>query len=282
MEKKSNGFIRFIKGIGIFIRNIFFYIIYYVAYIFVFPFVCSKVVGKKKIKKTDEARVFVVNHYELIGPATMYMSFPYRFKPWIIDKMMDEKLVKQQMGLMVYNNYKGVPMFFKKAAVHTLGSLTSFVMRHAGGIAVSRENLRANIKTFEISSKYLEKGKNLAIWPELYYVKEGVGKFQNGIEHFAKYYYKKTNKKITFYPIFVSKQLRTIFVSDGIIYNPNSETPSEIVDMLRDEMVKTYQEVELKNAKLQQKLEKKRKKSEIKAQKSLQKKNKRADKNLTK
>lgn len=275
MEKKSNGFVRFLKGIGIFIRNIFFYIIYIIAYIFVFPFACSKVVGKKKIKKSDEARVFIVNHYELVGPVTMYMSFPYRFKPWIIDKMMDEKLVKQQMGLMVYNNYRGVPMILKKAAVHTLGSLASFVMRHAGGIAVSRENLRANMRTFEISTRVLERGKNLAIWPELYYVGEGVGRFQNGIEHFAKYHYKKTGKKITFYPIFVSKELRTIFVSDGLQYDPNSQVPQDIVSELRDQMVRTYQEVELKNAKLQQKLKKRRTKAALKAQKRLERHKKR-------
>lgn len=283
MKKKSNGFVRFFKAIGRCIRNFFFIIIYGIAFIFVYPFGKYKVVGKKKVKKDDEARAFIANHYELVGPVSMFMSFPFKFRPWIIDKMMNEEMVKQQMGLMVYNNYKGVPMFFKKFIVKTLGNLTAFVMTHmAHGIAVSREDIRANFKTFEESTKTMEKGVDIAIWPELSYVKEGVGVFQTGFEHIAKYYHKKTGKRISFYPIFISKDLRTIYIADPVVYNPDADPNSEkerIVNATREAMLDMYKTYELENTKLQAKRAKKRAKQELKEKKKLAKIAKREEKN---
>lgn len=278
VEKKDNAFVRFFKCIGRGIKKFFFFLIYAIAYIFIYPFARSKTVGKENVKDDDEARIFIANHYELFSPVSMYMSFPYKFKPWIIDKMMEKDKVEDQMGLMVYNNFKFAPMFLKKFVVKTLGGLTVFAMNHAGGISVSREDIRANFKTFEISTNAMEKGFAVAIWPEKTYVGEGVGEFQNGFEHLAKYYYKKTGKKVSFYPVFVSKDLKTFFISERIVYNPNNESKTEkenLVIGIRDAMVKLYQEKELANEKLQKKRERRRIKQEKKDKKRALKKQKR-------
>ncbi len=271
MEKKKNWFVRFFCAIGRFLRNCLCFLVFSIAYVFLKIFFRCKVRGKANINSSDEARVFVANHYELYGPISMYLRFPLKFRPWIIDKMMDEKCVKEQMSLMIYNNYKRVPNWIKKIAISMLKNLMVFVMKYgAKGIAVSRENLRENLKTMKISTETLEKNKAIVLFPEKLYVREGVGDFQTGFEHLAKYYYQKTGKKISFYPIFVSEVNKEMYIEKPIVFDPTAETNEEkekIVEFLHSSMVASYQKNEVgskKYIKRKQKLEKKQNKQKKK------------------
>jgi hypothetical protein len=86
MKNILKKFFDFILAI---IRNAIFFLFYIIAFPFAFIFVKGKTKGKQNLKKDDEARVFVANHYEVYGPFITYMHFPYMFRPWIIDKMID-------------------------------------------------------------------------------------------------------------------------------------------------------------------------------------------------
>ncbi len=276
MEKKKNAFVRFFCFIGRGIRNFFFGIIFCLVFIFAFPFFVCRVKGKKKFQEDDEARVFLCNHYELFGPISMYMSFPLKFRPWIIDKMMEEECVEKQISLMIMNNYKRVPVWLKKAIIKSVKHFVVFVMHVARGISVSRENPRANIKTFSESLKTFEKHECILIFPEKLYVKEGVGEFQTGFEHLAKYYYKKTGKCITFYPTFSSQSLRTIYIGNPIKYSPKTENDKKIdyVKEIHDRMKALYEQNELGNKRLVKKREKKAKREEKNRQRKLKNKKK--------
>lgn len=243
MEKKRNFFVRFFSFIGHGIKNFFLYIGFLLLYIFVNPFVKSKVRGKKNVRKNDEARVFVANHYEIFGPVAMYLRFPYKFRPWVIDKIMTPESVEAQMSISVYNNFPKYPMWFKKIVVKSLKNMMVFTMNHAKAIRVSRENFRENLITMQESTETLNKNISILIFPELSYTESGVGVFQSGFEHLGKYYYQKTGKKISFYPVFISKQEKQMFIEKPIIYDPNKDTNEqkhEIVYYLRDKMLDCY------------------------------------------
>lgn len=248
MSGKQNKVSRFFRKVARGIADFFMLILYYILYIFAFPFTRCRVKGKQNLREDDEARVFISNHYELYGPASVFLNFPYKFRPWIIDKMMSEEDIEKQMGLMVYNNYKHVPRFLKTFVIKVSKFFVVFLMRHAKGIPVSRENIRANIETMQTSVKTLEKHWAVIIWPEKLYVSEGVGEFQTGFEHLAKYYHKKTGKRISFYPMFISKKNRAMYIGTPIVYSPEkpeTEQKAEIVTYLHDEMVRQYQEFEV-------------------------------------
>ena len=241
--KKQNFIKRSFKTIGHGMRNLFLYMQFLLLYIIFNPIVRCKVKGKKNVRKEDEARVFITNHYEIFGPVAMYMRFPYKFRPWVIDKIMTPESVEQQMSVGVYNNFPKYPMWFKKLAVKSLRNLMVFTMKHAKAISVSRDNPRANIKTMQESTETLNKGTNIVIFPEDKYVQSGVGKFQTGFEHLAKYYYQKTGKCISFYPVFISQQSKAMYIEKPIIYNPNNDPNEEkekIVYYLRDTMLDSY------------------------------------------
>lgn len=218
--------------------------IFLVLFLLAQPFVWCFTKGKKNLKKDDEARVFVANHYEIYGPFVMFMRFPFRFRPWVIDKMCESKSIEQQMSIGFYNNYKWIPKWFKVFLVKTAKRLVLFVIRFARPIPVSRDNPRSNIKTLQISVDALNKKNSLVIFPELCSVKEGVGEFMSGFEHIGKYYYQKTGKKISFYPVFISKKKNSIYIEEPIIFDPNNDANQEksrIVNGLHEAIEKSYQ-----------------------------------------
>ena len=249
MEKKhKNIFVRFFCFIGRCIKNIILSIILCFCYIILFLFFRCNRVGLQNINKNDEARVFVSNHYQMFGPIATILSLPYKFRPWIIDKMMDPETVEKQMGLLIYSQYHKIPKFIKFIALKCVKNLMVFIMRAFRGISVSRENFRANIETMKVSTETLNKKQAIMIWPEKDYVFEGIGYFMKGFEHLGKYYYQKTGKRISFYPIFTSATNRTMYFGKPIIYDPNkdaNEQKEEIVAYLRNSMVDMYFEYEV-------------------------------------
>ena len=218
--------------------------IFLVLFLLAQPFVWCFTKGKKNLKKDDEARVFVANHYEIYGPFIMFMRFPFRFRPWVIDKMCESKSIEQQMSIGFYNNYKWLPKWFKVILVKIAKRLVLFVIQFARPIPVSRDNPRSNIKTLQTSVEALNKKNSLVIFPELCSVKEGVGEFMSGFEHIGKYYYQKTGKKISFYPVFVSKKKNSIYIEQPIVFDPENDANQEksrIVNGLHDAIEKSYQ-----------------------------------------
>ncbi len=259
-KKKKNIFVRAICAVGRGIEFVFLYLVYLLLYAIIRPLTICKLRGKENINEGDEARVFVCNHYEMYGPMAMFLNFPYKFRPWIIDKMMEKDKIEVQMSIMIYNNYKRFPKWFKKLVIKCVRNLMVFVMHHAKGISVSHDNPRKNIEAFEISSKEMQKNKAIVIFPEVLYQKQGVGEFQSGFANLAKFHYKKTGKKITFYPIFISQKNKEMYVGVPLTFNPENEQNDEkqqIVSTLRSEMIKLYEEFEV-NAK-QKKSKKKQK-----------------------
>lgn len=229
------------------IEFILFSIIFGVLFLIIQPFIWCWTKGKNNLKKDDEARVFVANHYEIYGPFIMFIRFPFRFRPWVIDKMCESKSIEQQMSIGFYNNYKWLPRWIKFILIKIAKRFLLFVIRFARPIPVSRDNPRSNIKTLQKSVEALNKNNSILIFPELCSVKEGVGEFMSGFEHIGKYYHQKTGKKVSFYPVFISQKKKTIYIEEPIVFNPENEPNEEktrIVNSLHDSIEKSYQKHE--------------------------------------
>lgn len=226
------------------IRNAIYFLFYIIAFPFAFLFIKGKTKGKENLNKNDEARIFVANHYEVYGPFITYLKFPYSFRPWIIDKMIDPKTVEAHMSIGIYNQFPKFPKWVKFIFIKVSKSLMVFFMKTiARGIPVSRDDFRKNIKTMQISTEVLENGEPIVIFPEAKAVKEGVGEFMTGFEHIGKYYYQKTGKKVSFYPMFISKMNQTMYIGKPVVFNPDNDGAQEkerIISTLRDRMLDSY------------------------------------------
>ena len=249
---KKNFFLKAIIFILECIEFIILSVLFSIIFLVIQPFIWCFTKGKKNVQKDDEARVFVSNHYEIYGPVVVFLRFPFKFRPWVIDKMCSPETVEQQASIGFYNNYKWIPKWFKVFLIKIAKRLILFIIRFARPVPVSRDNPRANIKTMQKSTEILNKGTALFIWPEHCSVKEGVGEFMSGFEYIGKYYYQKTGKKISFYPVFTSKKKKTMYIEKPIVYNPDNDPNEEktrIVTYLHDEMEKSYLEHEKNNQK---------------------------------
>lgn len=226
------------------IEFILFSIIFGVLFLIIQPFIWCWTKGKNNLKKDDEARVFVANHYEIYGPFIMFLRFPFKFRPWVIDKMCESKSIEKHMSIGLYNNYKWIPRWIKFILIKIAKRFLLFVIRFSRPIPVSRDNPRSNIKTLQKSVEALNKNNSILIFPELCSVKEGVGEFMSGFEHIGKYYHQKTGKKVSFYPVFISKKKKIIYIEEPIVFNPDNDPNEEktrIVNRLHDSMEKSYQ-----------------------------------------
>ena len=243
INKKQSVLTRALKSIA-FGLNCF--VIFMLA-IITFPFVKSKVIGKENVKKDDEARVFLANHYELFGPATCFLSFPYKNRVWVLDKMVNPKLMEEHMGLMIYRDFKKVPRFVKKIAIKVVKNLLLTAIKLAGGIPVSRGYSMKNIAAMQQSVATFEQGKSILIFPEKDYVKQGIGELMDGFVYLGNYCYSKTGKKVSFYPMFISQKKRRICISEPIRYNPENSSSVEkdrIVAYIKEEMTKSHEALE--------------------------------------
>ena len=249
---KKNVFVKSILFILSCVEFVLLSIVFGVILLLIQPFIWSFTKGKKNVRKDDEARVFVANHYEIYGPFIAVLRFPFKFRPWAIDKMCNPNSIEEQMSIGFYNNYKWLPKWIKFIIVKSAKRLVLFAIRFFRPIPVSRDNIRANLKTIQQSTEVLESKKSIFIFPERNAVKEGVGEFMSGFEHLGKYYYQKTGKRISFYPVFISKKNHSMYIEEPLIFNPDNDPnleKSRIVNGLHDSIHKSYIKHEKNNKK---------------------------------
>lgn len=236
-----SGFSYWAKGLWRGVKYYCYEIFYRIIKLCVRPFLRAKIVGKKNIAADDSARVFVANHLEVYGPVLAYLHLPVRKKRfWIIDKMMDANLAAQQMSYAVNdpNNFKWAPKWLKKLGVKALKGIASYVLVcKAKGISVSRDNARKMIQTFQESVSAMGKGYSVVLFPEMQYKERGFGEVYDGFVTLGKYYYKKTGKLLSFYPVYIDKFDRKMNIGKPIKFDP--EKPNDtarIVNYLSSEI----------------------------------------------
>ena len=221
---------KFFKVLGRKIANGFHFFWYCLLYLACKIFMPSKVYGNENINKEDEAQVFISNHLELYGPIVTHLHFPVKKKAvWIHEFMMDKNKIEEQMGYgFVELQFKWIPKFIKKGIVKMLKHFLVYVLKNrANGIAVSRDNTRGLVTTMKHTFEKIQEGRAIIIFPELEYKEEGIGKVSSGFTSLAKYVYKKSQKRISFYPVYLNKKRKKTYIGKPIIYDPENENYSE-------------------------------------------------------
>lgn len=209
------------------IKNFLYFLLYLFVVIFGAPFLRCKSKGKKNIKKDDEARVFVANHLEVYGPTVMHLHLPIKKKRfWIIDRMLNKESIEEQMrpGIMNENHFTWAPKWLKKCALKLMKGFVYYVLNYrVKNISVSRDESREIMKTFQQSVLALEKKENLVIFPEINYQDKGISEVYESFAILGKYYYKKTGKCLSYYPVYIDKDKKVMFIGNAMKYDPNDE-----------------------------------------------------------
>jgi len=221
---------KFFRFIGRKIANAFHFMAYCLLYFICKVFMPNKVYGKENIKENDEARVFLSNHLELYGPIVMHVHFPIKKKAiWIHEYMLNKDKIEEQMAYgFVELHFKWIPKFIKRAIVKIFKHFLLYVLKNkVNGISVSRENSRDLVATMKNTYQKIEEGNSIIIFPEKLYQNEGVGELLAGFTTIAKYVYKKSGKKVSFYPVYIDKKHGKTHIGNPIKYDPTDEYYSD-------------------------------------------------------
>jgi hypothetical protein len=198
------------------------------------PWFRHRVVGAEKVQCGREPVIFVANHGEVYGPIVTYLHLPFSFRPWIENKMLDRVQINQYLWVNTFSKMK--PAWLGRFILKLAGPFLAWLLNSAEPIPVFRGEVKALLKTVNLSVLALQEQDNLLLFPEDptksadgHYALAGVSPFYTGFVNVARYYYRKTGKAITFYPVYMNQANRTLTFGDGVQYDPLGRNESDRV-----------------------------------------------------
>lgn len=170
----------------------------------------------------DEPAVFVSNHSGISGPCMTTLYYPRPHKTWSISFATDgEHTASYAFHDIFYGNsrkHQGFYRFLSRIMRHALPPL----LNYSDTIPVYHD--RRVLQTFKQSVAALTNGEDLVIFGEgAERYSTYVNRLQDGFINIGKLYYRRTGKRLYFYPMYVCKETRMISVGEPIAYDPDLE-----------------------------------------------------------
>jgi hypothetical protein len=216
-------------------RNWFSYICYRIIRPFVWLFFKKmKVEGIEKLP--EDACIAVGNHSQMNGPLSGEFYFPGKRKIWCAHQMMYLKEVPAYAFQDFWSAKPKSVRWLYKIASYLIAPLSVCIFSNARTIPVFRDNRL--ITTFKLTVNALSEGESVIIFPECYEpYNHIVYTFQDRFIDVAKLYYKRTGKAVSFVPVYIAPNLKTMYIGKPIAYDPQipmEEQRKEIARYLMD------------------------------------------------
>jgi hypothetical protein len=182
----------------------------------------------------SHAGIYVSNHAKLGGPLALELYFPYPKRPWVIAEVCDMRQLPKYAMKDFWPNNK--PKRIYKLFSYVVAPFGHFLMWGAQAILVyNNEKLLITIRK-RIQS--LEDNYCIFIFPEFDApYSEYHNDFKEGFVDIAKYYDRKTKKKLKFYLMYECYEKRIMSIGYPIEYNPENSMEFErtrIVSYLKE------------------------------------------------
>lgn len=186
----------------------------------------------------DEPAVFICNHSGITGPVLMTLDFKRRHMTWMVACAMD----KEKVANFAYHDILFGEARKRKGFWRLLSNMFRILLppllKHEPVIPVYHDN--NIVKTFKQSVRELSDGNDLVIFaesPERY--TPYINHLQTGFVDLAKLYYRRSGKRINFYPVYIEKKNAVISVGTPIVYDPEismDDQREQITSYLCDEI----------------------------------------------
>ena len=196
----------------------------------------TKIIGIENLPKTNT--VIVANHAQLNGPIIAQLHLPDNFFIWANGQMFNSFDVPSYAMEDFFPFKKGLARPIFKAASYVLAPLMPCIMENARAIPVYHDARIAS--TFKTSVKMLMKGRNILIFPECHEKNNNiVNEFRESFVDLARLYFKRTGECLTFVPMYIAPNLKTIVYGKPIKYNSSldkDEQRTAICEYLKAEI----------------------------------------------
>ena len=211
------------------------------------PFFPHRIIGAKNVALGDGPVIFVANHREIYGPLMLNLYLPFTFRPWIESRMIEPSKIQDYLWETIFSKMK--PAFWVKPAHRIVCSFSVWLLNSVEPIPVYRGTMREVVVTMEMSVTALQEQDNLLIFPENSeksggkYAQQGISPFFTGFVSVAKYYYRKTKKPVTFYPVYAEPKKRTLTIGGGVAYDPDGDCENERIS---EQLMRSMNEMAVK------------------------------------
>lgn len=176
--------------------------------------------------------VFVSNHLGALGPIAVGASIPLRLHAWIQADMLDPRLAPDYLRCDFIEPTLRVPPPFSHALARAISKIHIPLLRAVGGIPVHRTP-EGFLETFRLSVDLLAQGECLLVFPEDPNLpvdpRYQMTPFQKGFARLGEFFYERTKKILSFYPLAVHARSFSVRVGKPIRYNPFGKPAGERV-----------------------------------------------------
>lgn len=193
-----------------------------------------QVVGMENLP--DVPVVLVGNHCQIHGPIACQLYLPEHIYTWCAGEMMDSKTVPAYAYQDFWSQKPAWSHPFYKYIAHIIAPLSAVIFNNARTIPVYRD--QRILKTFRQTISHLENGHSVVIFPEHDVPHNQIlSDFQEGFVDVARLYYKRTGKSLSFVPMYIAPNLKTMYLGQPISFSPEAPIEEErrrLCDTLMD------------------------------------------------
>jgi hypothetical protein len=190
---------------------------------------CGDLLGEENLPERGPA-VFVSNHLGALGPIAVGASIPFQLHAWIHAAMLDPRLAPEYLRGDFVEPQLHISAPVSIWLAQAISKIHIPLLRAVGCIPVyhTPEELH---ETFRMTIDRLLDGKYILIFPEdpdlPLDLRYNMRPFKKGFARLGELYYAETRQALSFYPLAVHAETRTICVGKPIRYNYLNNPASE-------------------------------------------------------
>ncbi len=196
----------------------------------------TELVGTENLP--DEPCIIVGNHTQMNGPIIAEIYMPGSHYTWCAGQMMDKKEVPAYAFQDFWSEKPRWTHPFYRLLSHVIAPLSEVIFTNAATIGVYHD--ARILSTFRATVEKLENGANVVIFPERNApFNHIVYEFQNPFIDVAKLYYRKTQRAVSFVPLYIAPKLHKAYFGKPIRFSPDAPAEEErkrIAAYLMDEI----------------------------------------------
>ena len=174
----------------------------------------------------EEPVIIVANHSQMNGPIACELYFPGDRYTWCAGQMMHLKEVPAYAFQDFWSYKPKWIRWFYKGLSYLIAPLSVCVFNNARTIGVYRD--ARIISTFKNTVNKLQQGSSVVVFPEHYEPHNHiVNDFQDKFIDIAKLYYKRSSKELTFVPMYIAPNLKTMYLCEPIRFQADADMAEE-------------------------------------------------------
>lgn len=183
-----------------------------------------EVIGAENLP--EEPSLVVANHAQMYGPIACELYFPANRYTWCAGEMMHLREVPAYAYADFWSRKPKGTRWFYRILSHLIAPISVCVFNNAQTIPVYHDT--RIITTFRETIRRLREGGHVVVFPEHDEPHNQIlHDFQDKFIDIARFYYKKTGRRLSFVPMYIAPYLKKMVMGAPIEFRPDAPMDEE-------------------------------------------------------